>query len=103
MQTLPRLNRAHAQNHDVFLDFMNDTDTIQAVFATAPVRPGLSEEERATLLETIDMDSYRVEKWAAMLNRPRWRNANSVTSTGSPRRTGCGASSRRTSRESGGG
>jgi hypothetical protein len=44
VQTLPRLNRAHAQNHDVFLDFMNDTDTIQAVFATAPVRPGLSEE-----------------------------------------------------------
>jgi hypothetical protein len=73
VQTLPRLNRAHAQNHDVFLDFMNDTDTIQAVFASAPVRrvSVRKEEERATLLETIDMDNYRVEKWAAMLNRPR--------------------------------
>ena len=31
VQTLSRLNRAHPKKHDVFvLDFMNDTDTIQA-------------------------------------------------------------------------
>ncbi len=34
VQTLSRLNRAHPQKHDVFvLDFMNDTDTIQAAFS----------------------------------------------------------------------
>lgn len=34
VQTLSRLNRAHPQKHDVFvLDFMNDTDTIEAAFA----------------------------------------------------------------------
>ncbi|MBI1918342.1 MAG: type I restriction endonuclease subunit R [Planctomycetes bacterium] len=34
VQTLSRLNRAHPQKHDVFiLDFVNDTDTIQAAFA----------------------------------------------------------------------
>ncbi len=34
VQTLSRLNRAHPLKHDVFvLDFMNDTDTIQAAFA----------------------------------------------------------------------
>jgi type I restriction enzyme R subunit len=34
VQTLSRLNRAHPKKHDVFvLDFMNDTDTIQAAFA----------------------------------------------------------------------
>jgi type I restriction enzyme R subunit len=33
VQTLSRLNRAHRQKHDVFvLDFVNDTDTIQAAF-----------------------------------------------------------------------
>ena len=35
VQTLSRLNRAHPQKHDIFvLDFMNDTDTIQASFDT---------------------------------------------------------------------
>jgi type I restriction enzyme R subunit len=34
VQTLSRLNRAHPKKHDVFvLDFMNDTDTIQAAFS----------------------------------------------------------------------
>jgi len=34
VQTLSRLNRAHPQKHDTFvLDFMNDTETIQAAFA----------------------------------------------------------------------
>ncbi len=34
VQTLSRLNRAHPQKHDVFvLDFMNDSETIQAAFA----------------------------------------------------------------------
>jgi len=34
VQTLSRLNRAHPQKHDVFvLDFMNDSDTIEAAFA----------------------------------------------------------------------
>ena len=35
VQTLSRLNRAHPQKHDAFvLDFMNDTETIQASFET---------------------------------------------------------------------
>ena len=34
VQTLSRLNRAHPENHDVFvLDFANDSDTIEAAFA----------------------------------------------------------------------
>jgi len=34
VQTLSRLNRAHPQKHDVFvLDFMNDSETIQAAFS----------------------------------------------------------------------
>ena len=44
VQTLSRLNRAHPQKHDVFvLDFMNDTDTIQAAF---------SDYYRTTILRT---------------------------------------------------
>jgi type I restriction enzyme R subunit len=34
VQTLSRLNRAHPQKHDVFvLDFMNDSETIEAAFS----------------------------------------------------------------------
>lgn len=45
VQTLSRLNRAHPQKHDVFvLDFMNDTDTIQAAFADYYRTTFLSEE-----------------------------------------------------------
>jgi type I restriction enzyme R subunit len=45
VQTLSRLNRAHPQKHDVFvLDFMNDTDTIQAAFADYYRTTILSEE-----------------------------------------------------------
>ena len=65
----PGLAERTTQKHDVFvLDFMNDTDTIQAAFATTPARrfSARKEEDCARLLETIDMDSYRVEKCAAM-------------------------------------
>jgi len=45
VQTLSRLNRAHPQKHDVFvLDFMNDTDTIEAAFADYYRTTILSEE-----------------------------------------------------------
>lgn len=45
VQTLSRLNRAHPQKHDVFvLDFINDTDTIQAAFADYYRTTILSEE-----------------------------------------------------------
>lgn len=45
VQTLSRLNRAHARKHDVFvLDFQNDTETIKAALSTPalawPTDPG---------------------------------------------------------------
>jgi type I restriction enzyme R subunit len=57
VQTLSRLNRAHPQKHDVFvLDFMNNAETITAAF---------SDYYRTTILSE-EMDSYRVEKQAAL-------------------------------------
>lgn len=45
VQTLSRLNRAHPKKYDVFvLDFMNDSDTIQAAFADYYRTTILSEE-----------------------------------------------------------
>jgi type I restriction enzyme R subunit len=45
VQTLPRLNRAHPQKHDVFvLDFMNNTETITAAFSDYYRTTVLSEE-----------------------------------------------------------
>lgn len=63
VQTLSRLNRAHPQKHDVFvLDFMNDTDTIQAAFADYYRTTILSRETDANRLHDLktDLDAYQV-------------------------------------------
>ena len=63
VQTLSRLNRAHPQKHDVFvLDFMNDTDTIQAAFSDYYRTTILSDETDPNKLHDLksDLDSYQV-------------------------------------------
>jgi type I restriction enzyme R subunit len=63
VQTLSRLNRAHPQKHDVFvLDFMNDTDTIQAAFADYYRTTILSEETDPNKLHDLKaaLDGYDV-------------------------------------------
>ena len=63
VQTLSRLNRAHPQKHDVFvLDFMNDTDTIQAAFSDYYRTTILSDETDPNKLHDLksDIDSYQV-------------------------------------------
>ena len=63
VQTLSRLNRAHPQKHDVFvLDFMNDTDTIQAAFSDYYRTTILSDETDPDKLHDLksDLDSYQV-------------------------------------------
>jgi type I restriction enzyme R subunit len=63
VQTLSRLNRAHPQKHDVFvLDFMNDTDTIQAAFADYYRTTILSEETDPNKLHDLKaaLDGYQV-------------------------------------------
>jgi type I restriction enzyme R subunit len=63
VQTLSRLNRAHPQKHDVFvLDFMNDTDTIQAAFADYYRTTILSEETDPNKLHDLKaaLDGYEV-------------------------------------------
>ena len=63
VQTLSRLNRAHPQKHDVFvLDFMNDTDTIQAAFSDYYRTTVLSEETDPNKLHDLqaDVDGYEV-------------------------------------------
>ncbi len=63
VQTLSRLNRAHPQKHDVFvLDFMNDTDTIQAAFADYYRTTILSEETDPNKLHDLktDLDACQV-------------------------------------------
>jgi type I restriction enzyme, R subunit len=63
VQTLSRLNRAHPQKHDVFvLDFMNDTDTIQAAFADYYRTTILSRETDPNKLHDLkaDLDGYQV-------------------------------------------
>jgi len=63
VQTLSRLNRAHPQKHDVFvLDFMNDTDTIQAAFSDYYRTTILSDETDPNKLHDLksDLDNYQV-------------------------------------------
>jgi type I restriction enzyme R subunit len=63
VQTLSRLNRAHPQKHDVFvLDFMNDTDTIQAAFADYYRTTILSDETDPDKLHDLKavLDGYEV-------------------------------------------
>lgn len=63
VQTLSRLNRARPQKHDVFvLDFMNDTDTIQAAFADYYRTTILSEETDPNKLHDLkaSLEGYQV-------------------------------------------
>jgi type I restriction enzyme R subunit len=63
VQTFSRLNRAHPQKHEVFvLDFMNDTDAIQATFPDYYRTPILSDETDPNKLHYLksDLDSYQV-------------------------------------------
>jgi len=63
VQTLSRLNRAHPQKHDVFvLDFLNDSDTIQAAFADYYRTTVLSDQTDANKLHDLKtaMDGYQV-------------------------------------------
>jgi type I restriction enzyme R subunit len=63
VQTLSRLNRAHPQKHDVFvLDFMNDSETIQAAFSDYYRTTILSEETDPNKLHDLkgELDSYQV-------------------------------------------
>ena len=68
-QTLSRLNRAHPKKHDVFvLDFMNDTDTIQAAFADYYRTTLLAEETDPNKLHDLKaaLDRYQVYAPAQM-------------------------------------
>ena len=65
VQTLSRLNRAHPQKHDVFvLDFMNDTDTIQAAFADYYRTTILSEETDPNKLHDLKAASTATQVYA---------------------------------------
>jgi type I restriction enzyme R subunit len=63
VQTLSRLNRAHEKKHDVFvLDFMNDSDTIEAAFADYYRTTFLAEETDPNKLHDLKaaLDEYQV-------------------------------------------
>lgn len=63
VQTLSRLDRAHPKKHDVFvLDFMNDSDTIQAAFADYYRTTLLAEETDPDKLHdlTAELHGYQV-------------------------------------------
>ncbi len=63
VQTLSRLNRAHPKKHDVFvLDFMNDTDTIEAAFSDYYRTTVLSDETDPDKLHDLkaDLDTRQV-------------------------------------------
>lgn len=63
VQTLSRINRSHPQKHDVFvLDFMNDTDTIQASFEKYYRTTVLSEETDTNKLHDLKaaLDNHEV-------------------------------------------
>jgi type I restriction enzyme R subunit len=63
VQTLSRLNRAHPKKRDVFvLDFMNDTDTIQEVFADYYRTTILAEETDSNKLHDLKaaLDGYQI-------------------------------------------
>jgi type I restriction enzyme R subunit len=70
VQTLSRLNRAHPEKHDVFvLPYTNrDWEKLSIVLnLLIPKLPAPKDEDLSKgILEAIDMDSYRVEKRAAM-------------------------------------
>ncbi|MYD23432.1 MAG: type I restriction endonuclease subunit R [Holophagales bacterium] len=57
VQTLSRLNRAHPKKHDVLvLDFLNDTDTIQASFADFYRTTVLADETDPNKLHDLQAD-----------------------------------------------
>lgn len=57
VQTLSRLNRAHPQKHDVFvLDFLNDSDTIEAAFSDYYRTTILSEETDPNKLHDLQAE-----------------------------------------------
>jgi type I restriction enzyme R subunit len=57
VQTLSRLNRAHPKKHDVcVLDFLNDTDTIRASFATFYRATSLLDETDPNKLHDLQAD-----------------------------------------------
>src|ERR1700730_15209705 len=61
--TLPRLNRAHPQKHDVFvLDFMNNTETITHAFSDYYRTTILSEETDPNKLHDLKaaLDGYQI-------------------------------------------
>lgn len=63
VQTLSRLNRAHAQKHDVFvLDFLNDSETIREAFSDYYRTTILSQETDPNKLHDLksDLDGYQV-------------------------------------------
>jgi type I restriction enzyme R subunit len=63
VQTLSRLNRAHPQKHDAFvLDFMNNSDVIEAAFAPYYRTTVLSDETDPNKLHDLksDLDSFSV-------------------------------------------
>jgi type I site-specific restriction-modification system R (restriction) subunit len=63
VQTFSRLNRAHAQKHDVFvLDFLNDVDTITQAFSDYYRTTVLSEETDPNKLHDLKaaLDGYQV-------------------------------------------
>ena len=63
VQTLSRLNRAHPQKHDVFvLDFMNNTETINAAFSDYYRTTILSEETDPNKLHDLKtaLDGHQV-------------------------------------------
>lgn len=63
VQTLSRLNRAHPQKYDTFvLDFMNETETIQASFETFYRTTVLSDETDPNRLHDLKtaLDQYEV-------------------------------------------
>lgn len=63
VQTLSRLNRAHPQKHDVFvLDFLNDTDTIEAAFSAYYRTTILSDETDPDKLHDLkaELDARQV-------------------------------------------
>ena len=75
VQTLSRLNRAHPNKHDVFvLDFLNDTETIQAAFSDFYRTTILSNETDPNRLHDLqaDLDGtqvYNQEQIDVFVNR----------------------------------
>ena len=82
VQTLSRLNRAHPQKHDVFvLDFMNDTDTIEAAFADYYRTTILSEETDPNKLHDLKADARRLPGLRAGAGRRAWSSCTSAAPT----------------------